>query len=162
MKHTARSMIVAGVIAASGLLGTAGTALAATPGELNLSLENDCGDLQQQQWQPGPDECVQLLQQDLNLMGASVAEDGFFGQQTEGALLRFQSSFGMEPSGVADAATRHSLQEDVDAKQATDGYDPNAGPDSFCDTVSGSGILGKLGDVLAGPCKIITDTGTAN
>ena len=158
MKRTVGISVLATVVTA-GWLFAAGTAAAATPGELNINLTTDCSDLHQQAWQPGPDECVEALQEDLNLMGASVDEDGFFGQETANALTRFQRDFGMNPTGVADATTRHSLQEDVDAKHETGGDNPDAGPDSVC--AAGSGVLGKLGEVFDAPCKIILGTGSA-
>jgi peptidoglycan hydrolase-like protein with peptidoglycan-binding domain len=95
-----QTAIVIGTVAAGALFATAGAANAAIPGELNLNLAIDCPDLSPH-WQAGPDECVQALQ-DLNLMGASLGEDGFFGPQTQGAVMRFLSGFGLNPTGVAD------------------------------------------------------------
>ncbi len=162
MNRLQKAIFVTVTMTAAGLLTLGGAANAATPGELNLNLESDCSDMAINPGQTQMDECVQLLQEDLNVMGASVAPDGYFGTETQGAVTRFQESFGVNDreAGVADQPTRHALLEDVTAKQATANYDPNAGPNAICDTASG--LPGFLGDVFGEPCKILFDTGTAN
>lgn len=155
MQHYFRATVIAVAITGGALLATTGAANAATPGELNLNLETSCSDMSINPGQTQMDECVQLLQEDLNAMGASIATDGYFGPETQGAVARFQSHFSVNDrqAGVADQPTRHALQEDVTAKQKTDGHDPNAGPNGACDDYAGP---------LSGPCKILFGTGTAN
>ena len=141
-----QTAIVIGTAAAGALSATAGAANAATPGELNLNPATDCPDLAQH-WPGGPDECVQALQQDLHLMGAGLGEDGFFGPQMQRAVMRFPSGFRAEPHRVADLDTRHSPQEDMDAKQQTAGYDPMWATDLLRHRRRVR-VLGKIGDVL--------------
>ena len=80
-------------------------------------------------------------------MGAGLGEDGFFGLQTQRAVMRFPSGFRAEPHRVADLDTRHSPQEDVDAKQQTAGYDPMWATDLLRHRRRVR-VLGKVGDVL--------------
>jgi peptidoglycan hydrolase-like protein with peptidoglycan-binding domain len=138
LQRFVQTALVIGTVAAGALFATAGSANAATPGELTLNPATDCPDLAQY-WPAGPDECVQALQQDLHLMGASLGEDGFFGPQTQRAVMGFLSRFGLNPTGVADLDTRHSPQEDVDAKQQTAGYDPIRGHEPSATPSAGPG-----------------------
>jgi peptidoglycan hydrolase-like protein with peptidoglycan-binding domain len=60
----------------------------------------------------GPE--VSALQQNLNAAGAArpaLEVDGDFGPRTEAAAKRYQTSRGLAPSGVVDAATKSALAE---------------------------------------------------
>ncbi|MCR4398826.1 MAG: S41 family peptidase, partial [Firmicutes bacterium] len=56
---------------------------------------------------------VQALQHRLNLLGAGLEEDGIYGKLTRAAVVGFQDSHGLKPSGEADAATVAALNEAV-------------------------------------------------
>ncbi len=65
---------------------------------------------------PGSEgEEVQRLQEYLNFIGRTYTEippvnaDGIFGTATETAVLTYQSLFGLEPTGIAAAATYNSI-----------------------------------------------------
>lgn len=57
---------------------------------------------------------VRTLQHELNAAGSArpaLVLDGDFGRRTEAALKRYQTSRGLEPSGLVDAPTRAALAE---------------------------------------------------
>lgn len=58
----------------------------------------------------GPE--VQAIQERLQVHGATVLADGEFGAGTDRALRTFQAAQGLEPDGVAGAATRAALLAD--------------------------------------------------
>jgi D-alanyl-D-alanine carboxypeptidase (penicillin-binding protein 5/6) len=78
---------------------------------------NSTGDIQRapitRTLQNGSDgELVLALQRKLNTRitgSAGIGVDGDFGPETEGAVKRFQTQEGLEPTGVVDAATWKSL-----------------------------------------------------
>ena len=55
----------------------------------------------------GPD--VLALQRRLNKLGATLAEDGDFGNGTRAAVTAFQGANGLRPDGVVDSKTRAAL-----------------------------------------------------
>lgn len=64
---------------------------------------------------------VLALQQALNrALPTRIEEDGIFGKDTRGALVAFQASHGMKPTGVASEATLQALGLPVKAVAAAD------------------------------------------
>jgi hypothetical protein len=55
----------------------------------------------------GPD--VLAVQQGLNVWGASIAEDGAFGNETDGAVRAYQEENDLDVDGIVGPITRHSL-----------------------------------------------------
>ena len=83
------------------------TALEA-PGTLCLNEPASLGDLSTST--PAPDVHVEVLQQRLLDLGFDPnGVDGWFGTGTEAAVMAFQSSVALTPSGIVDDATRAAL-----------------------------------------------------
>lgn len=55
------------------------------------------------------DETLQL-QKDLNALGYSITIDGLFGSETQGVVMSFQQSAGIEADGIAGPITLSAIQ----------------------------------------------------
>ncbi|MGW3208720.1 peptidoglycan-binding domain-containing protein [Streptomyces sp. NPDC001135] len=125
MRKTKYAVVLAAT--ASLVIGPATVAFADPPGPVSVNL-GTCPDLQV----GNTGDCVRELQSELNSLGANIDVDGIFGPDTHNALVRFQSNFGMQPTGVADSVTRHNLTQDAvsytnPSAPADDGYDAGRG-----------------------------------
>lgn len=63
---------------------------------------------------------VLLLQQNLSALGYQLDIDGDFGSETEKMVKAFQDKYGLEETGVADAATLKKIEEAMDGMGDSD------------------------------------------
>jgi len=77
-------------------------------------------------------EPVRQLQQNLETLGTQfqdaqgrrIAATGYYGEQTENAVREFQRTHQIEPTGVADAATRQAIETAARERSQAQGQNP--------------------------------------